>query len=73
MTKPKDLLEHLETGNRTMHYLKKKPEPQGITLGGLSNMFQQTYGTTFRHWSNQLAQQNATWQTSQFQGRTNQW
>lgn len=45
--KPKDLLEHLEKGDRTMHHLTKKPEAHLFnTSSRLVNAFNQGFGTS---------------------------
>lgn len=49
--KPKDLLAHLEKGDRTMHHLTKKPQSglqfTGTLSGGLDQAFQNAFNVAF--------------------------
>jgi len=42
--KPKDLLQHLEKGDRTMYHLTKKPQ-SGPTLGSINQAFGNAFTT----------------------------
>jgi hypothetical protein len=68
--KPKDILQHLEKGDRTLYHLTNKPEAESIAaqFRELSGMFNQAYGQSISQLGNTWTGVTTARQLAQNQG-----